>query len=538
MLHELIERAYYLKKHLEAPLLEEREYYLRQRADKGAARSFLKSVANYLLRIVEFLQLESTPNKISIEHITKAAKIWGGYRYNHPMKRKFSQTGEQRFIRFCIDWLKQIDRLAPLPEEQEPLFLRLFERCHALKRHISAPLLKERLEYLQYWADLNASDSTLRRIAQYQLVIMELLPLHVLRPVYIHEIEHVANKWAGNPKVLRRKNSYSKISKLRFIHDATGWFRMLGCLKEETVPTIPFQIYRDKYLEYMTHEQGLSEETVYGRCSLLKDFLINLSTRINDFAAILPDTIDEVLTKKYEQDGLSRRSVQSYASVVRSFLRYAEDQQWCPRGIASSIKAPRVYRQEALPSSPQWKDVKTLLANSQTDYPTDIRDYAILLLLTVYGMRRSEVAGLRLSDIDWKNEQIYLRRAKRSKPQVFPLSKTVGEAILRYLKEVRPSHCKCRVVFVARRSPYKPLTAGAIYAIVNRRLKPLNLPIKNHGPHALRHACATHLINEGFSLKEISDHLGHQRLETTRIYTKVDLVNLRKVAEPKWEGFL
>ncbi len=153
-------------------------------------------------------------------------------------------------------------------------------------------------------------------------------------------------------------------------------------------------------------------------------------------------------------------------------------------------------------------------------------------------MRRSEVAGLKLPDIDWKNEQLYLRRAKRSKPQVFPLSKTVGEAILRYLKEVRPTHCKSKELFITRRSPYQALTAGAIYAIVNRRLKPLHLPIKHHGPHALRHACATHLINEGFSLKEISDHLGHQELETTRIYAKVDLVNLRKVAEQNWEGLL
>ena len=67
--------------------------------------------------------------------------------------------------------------------------------------------------------------------------------------------------------------------------------------------------------------------------------------------------------------------------------------------------------------------------------------------------------------------------------------------------------------------------------IVSSNLKPLNLKIKHHGPHALRHACATHLLNEGFSLKEISDHLGHQGYETTKVYTKVDLVNLRKVAD-------
>jgi len=288
----------------------------------------------------------------------------------------------------------------------------------------------------------------------------------------------------------------------------------------------------------MVQEQGLAEETVYGRSCLLKNFLMNVNERVKTFASILPSTIDDVLVKKYDKDGLSRRSIQSYASVVRSFLRYAENQQWCRKGLAASIKAPRVYRHETLPSSPCWKDVQKLMADTQTDYATDVRDYAVLLLLTVYGMRRSEVAALKLQDIDWKNEKIYLRRAKRSKPQVFPLSQTVGEAILRYLKLVRPRHCKLKELFIIRRSPYTALAATNIYAIVNRRLKPLNLPIKHHGPHALRHACATHLINEGFTLKQISDHLGHQELETTRIYAKVDLVSLRKVAEQNWEGLL
>jgi len=519
MLHQVIRRAYYLNKHLEAPLLKEREEYLEYLAGKGLYRETLKITAEYLLRIVEFLHLEKE-RLVSIEDIEKASSEWAKSKHHHPMKKNFSKSGGKKFILLSIDWLKRINRLGSLPEEQIPLFNRLFERRHARKRHTSAPLLQERLLYLQYWDGLKARDGTLRRMAQYQLLIMDLLRFHTVRKLSIYEIEEAAEKWAGNEKVHRWNNTYSRYSKKRFIYDAVNWFKMLGCLTLEPEPPIPFQEYRDKYLEYMVQEQGLAEETVYGRSWLLRDFLVNLNERVKTFAEIFPSTIDDVLIKKYDKDGLSRRSVQSYASIVRTFLRYAEDQQWCRKGIAASIKAPRVYRHETLPSSPQWKDVQKLLASSQTDYPTDIRDYAVLLLLSVYGMRRSEVAGLKLQDIDWKNEQIYLRRAKRSKPQVFPLSKTVGE------------------LFIIRRSPYKALAATNIYAIVNRRLKPLNLPIKHHGPHALRHACATHLINEGFTLKEISDHLGHQELETTRIYTKVDLVNLRKVADQNWEGLL
>ncbi len=236
------------------------------------------------------------------------------------MKKSFSKSGAKKFILLSIDWLKRINRLECLPEEQIPLFNRLFERRNALKRHTSAPLLQERLLYLQYWADLKAKDGTLRRVAQYQLLIINLLHFHTVRRISIHEIEKAALKWAKNKKVRRRNNIFSNLSKQRFIYNTVSWFKMLGCLIEEPEPAIPFQEYRDKYLEYMMQEQGLAEETVYSRSSMLRNFLITISTRVETFAAILPSTIDEVLTTKHDRDKYSRKSVQSYASVVRSFL--------------------------------------------------------------------------------------------------------------------------------------------------------------------------------------------------------------------------
>lgn len=126
---------------------------------------------------------------------------------------------------------------------------------------------------------------------------------------------------------------------------------------------------------------------------------------------------------------------------------------------------------------------------------------------------------------------VCIRRSKNPKSQEFPLSHTVGNAILCYLEKVRPCNCQYRELFITLLPPHTPLSGSAIYAMVKKRLKSLNIILEHYGPHALRHACATHLINEGISLKEISDYLGHQSLESTRIYAKVDLVNLRKVAE-------
>jgi integrase/recombinase XerD len=120
-------------------------------------------------------------------------------------------------------------------------------------------------------------------------------------------------------------------------------------------------------------------------------------------------------------------------------------------------------------------------------------------------------------------------RPKSRRRQAYPLSYTVGEAILRYLREVRP-RAPYREVFLTLKAPFGPLSSGVLYDVVSDRLRPLTLPLSHYGPHTLRHACATHLLAEGFSMQEIGDHLGHRKVDTTRVYAKVDLAGLRQVA--------
>jgi site-specific recombinase XerD len=84
----------------------------------------------------------------------------------------------------------------------------------------------------------------------------------------------------------------------------------------------------------------------------------------------------------------------------------------------------------------------------------------------------------------------------------------------------------------------RPLSATGLYHVVNRRLRPLKLSLKHNGPHALRHACASHLLAEGLSLKEIGDHLGHRCYDTTAKYAKVDLAALRQVGDFRLGGLI
>jgi len=106
----------------------------------------------------------------------------------------------------------------------------------------------------------------------------------------------------------------------------------------------------------------------------------------------------------------------------------------------------------------------------------------------------------------------------------------VGNAILKYLRQVRPKSWR-REVFLSFQQPYRPLTAGGMYSLVARRQRRLGLVLPHYGPHSLRHACATRLLAQGFSLTEIGEHLGHSSIEATQVYAKVDLPALREVAE-------
>jgi integrase len=158
-------------------------------------------------------------------------------------------------------------------------------------------------------------------------------------------------------------------------------------------------------------------------------------------------------------------------------------------------------------------------------------------LLCVYGLRSGEVRRLAIEDLDWQRTQIRVMRSKSSLAQTLPLEPSVGNAIARYLRHGRPTS-KSRIVFLTLRAPHRPLSAGGMYDVVNRYLSGVNLPSKGRGPHGLRHACARHLVESGRSFKEVGDHLGHRSPEATRIYAKVDLESLRRVALSDLGGLL
>jgi site-specific recombinase XerD len=246
-------------------------------------------------------------------------------------------------------------------------------------------------------------------------------------------------------------------------------------------------------------------------------------------ATVCLEDVDTFLASKRPQ-GWCRVSVAGSAKALRAFFRHAACRGWCANSIAAGIDGPRLFRQEGLPFGPAWTDVKRLIASTTGDSVRDIRDHAILILLATYGLRSGEVIALRLEDLNWERETVLVTRSKQRRSQEYPLVSEAGEAILRYLRRARP-RCAKREIFLTFKAPFRRLSHGAVYHLVSTRLTALGISVPHHGPHCLRHACAGHLVGEGFSLKEIGDHLGHSSAYATRIYAKVDLAGLREVAD-------
>ena len=304
--------------------------------------------------------------------------------------------------------------------------------------------------------------------------------------------------------------------------------------KELTVVTV-FDDYIEKFSTFMRDERGLSNATITFNCEQLTNFLIFTGPDKVSLQDISIHDVDAYLSYRGKH-GWNRKSLHTLANSLRAFFRYAEAQHWVS-GIATAIDAPHLYAQENLPLGPTWEEVKQLIDSFSSDSASDLRARAIVLLLAVYGLRRGEVAELRLENVDWIGEILHITRPKQRCTKQYPLDQTVGDAILRYIKEARP-RCAYRQLFLTLEAPIRPLLQRAISHIVRSRLKALGINVPKKGAHCLRHACARHLLEAGFSLKQIGDQLGHRCSSSTREYVKVDLDGLREVAELDLGGLL
>ena len=301
------------------------------------------------------------------------------------------------------------------------------------------------------------------------------------------------------------------------------------------VPGSKQERFRDnlivEYDAWMRDLRGLAERTRSLRCAEARRFLAWLGERGSEgqLASITVADIDAYVQSR--ASSIRRLSLQGVTSNLRIFLRHLHGSGRIP-DVGSALIGPRVYAFEGIPSALRAEEIdKVLRCTRQDRRPIGLRDYAMLLLLSTYGLRAGEITALRLQDIDWTHDRLRVRHFKTGAYSELPLLRVPGEAILQYLRRGRPK-TRCREIFVHAKAPYRAFrNSSTLYTALQKRLKAAGVtPQGKKGPHAFRHARAASLLKRDTPLKVIADVLGHRSLRSTMTYLKLDLEALRDVA--------
>jgi len=271
------------------------------------------------------------------------------------------------------------------------MFQTLFSDEAARRRHRNAPFADERARYLQHCADQGATRATLRVKSTELLWLAEHLDPRVSQGIELEELQEIARKRVSICK--------GASTARRLIDIARPWLRYMGwwCVP---ATRLQFQDQFDRYVTWMRDERGFSPLTVERWQAHVRMFLQWCERTDRQLCTLQPSDVDHYFVSE-GAGRWSRISVSHIASALRVFLRYAATHRACDPRLAEAIRGPRVYEQESLPYAPGWSDVRRMLADTATCDPRNVRDHAILMLLAIYGLRRGEVASLRLDQIDW-----------------------------------------------------------------------------------------------------------------------------------------
>ncbi len=230
---------------------------------------------------------------------------------------------------------------------------------------------------------------------------------------------------------------------------------------------------------------------------------------------------------------LARKTVSGICSTLRGYLRFLHVTGAMDTDLAASVMAPAVRPAERPYRALPWTDVQKILRAVDRKRPKGRRDYALLLMMSLYGLGAGEVIRLRLDEVDWRACVIHVRRPKTGVEFLLPLLPAVARALTDYLRRARPAHTGARELFVTMRTPFKRLAASAaVRHILHEAVHRAGVTAPFLGTHALRHTHACRQLELGTPPKIIGDILGHRDPESTSAYLRVASERLREVSLP------
>jgi integrase/recombinase XerD len=292
---------------------------------------------------------------------------------------------------------------------------------------------------------------------------------------------------------------------------------------------VPFADALPGFFEYLAGERGLRPASIGSYQHHLVRFEAYLArVGVARLSELSPAILSAFIAERAGA-GLAKTSLRDCCGVLRVFLRYAHREGAVASDLSAVMEWPQAYRLSSVPRSITWDEVGRVLAGVDRRTSAGKRDWAILLLLVTYGLRGREVAALTLDDIDWKRERLAVPERKAGHSTAFPLSASVGEALVDYLRNARPQTDERRVFFRAV-APVEPIGPAAVASRARHYLLKAGIAVPRPGSHTLRHTCVQRLVDADFALKTIGDFVGHRSAKSTEIYAKVAVEQLRLVA--------
>lgn len=279
------------------------------------------------------------------------------------------------------------------------------------------------------------------------------------------------------------------------------------------------------FLNHLLVQKNYSRHTFDAYHNDLNQLVAFLEERVSGFAVDGWRTVTEDHLRDYAhhlyQCGYANASIARKLATVRSFFQYLQAEGAIPHDPSMMLEGPKVER--PLPRAISPEEITRLLeAPSQVNGPKGVRDRAILELLYATGMRVSELADLRLSDVDLERNVVRCR-GKGNKERLIPVHELAAKWLLAYIEEARPELLGNKktltdVLFLNYRG--QPLTRQGLWLIIRQyaKIAGLTTPVT---PHVLRHSVATHLLRNGAGLREVQELLGHTNMNTTQQYTRL-----------------
>lgn len=307
-----------------------------------------------------------------------------------------------------------------------------------------------------------------------------------------------------------------------------GYLRGIGVVPPEVSSGFdPVAQILERYRSYLVTERGLAESSISVNMLVAESFCSKRGLRLEELSAAEVTAYVAALSAR-SSVGWSKKTV----SALASFLRFLHVTGVTTHPLAAALPKIAGHRRN-VPCELDEGDFARLLGGCDRNRDVGLRDCAILTVLWRLGLRRGEVAGLRVDDIDWRRGEITVR-GKGNRQELLPVPIDVGEAIARYLHDAhRRVPPDCRALFVQVRAPEGPMSPNGVGDVVARLSRRVGLPAM--GAHRLRHAAATQLVRNGASWPEIAQVMRHRTVAVTASYATVDPALTNELARP-WPG--